>query len=139
MISRRLVLCAATLPWAGAHATPVQVAALVDGVTRGAVPQKGLVRLELPELVENGNAVGLTVGLDGAMPAPLEALHVFAAANPNPEVLRVRFGPAAFRRAITTRIRLADSQTVTAIARLQDGTCWIDSVTLIVTQAACLE
>ena len=54
-------------------------------------------------------------------------------------MLHARFGPAAGRTQLATRMRLATSQTVIAVARLEDGTFWTDSVDLIVTLAACLE
>ena len=66
-------------------------------------------------------------------------LYLFAEGNPLPRVLHARFGPAAGRTQLATRMRLATSQTVIAVARLEDGTFWTDSVDLIVTLAACLE
>ena len=70
---------------------------------------------------------------------PVASLHVFAEANPNPNVLNIRFGPAAGPPRVSTRIRLATSQTVIAVARMQDGSFWQDSVELLVTLAACIE
>jgi len=135
---RALVLCGAVLaaaPWATARATADEVAALIRTLTGGVVPQPGRVKLELPLLVENGNAVGMTV----TGPEGTSSLHVFAERNPNPEVVTATFGPASARPRLATRIRLATSQTVIALARCTDGTFWTDSVDLIVTLAACLE
>ncbi|MGI4940398.1 MAG: thiosulfate oxidation carrier protein SoxY [Janthinobacterium lividum] len=125
-------------PWAPARATPDAVAAAIREVTGGATLQQGVVRLDLPMMVENGNAVGMTVGVDEP-PSPVRSLHVFADGNPLPNVLHAVFGPAAFRPQVITRIRLASSQTVHAVAVLQDGACWTGSVDLVVTLAACLE
>lgn len=125
-------------PWAPARATPDAVAAAIREVTGGTPLQQGLVRLDLPMMVENGNAVGMTVGVDEP-PSPVRSLHVFADGNPLPNVLHAAFGPAAFRPQVITRIRLASSQTVHAVAVLQDGACWTGSVDLVVTLAACLE
>ncbi len=138
---RRLLLVGSALvaaPWLPARATPDAVAAAIRAVTGGAPLQPGLVRLDLPVMVENGNAVGLTVGVDDP-PSPVRSLHVFADGNPLPNVLHAAFGPAAFRPQVVTRIRLASSQTVHAIAVLHDGACWTSSVDLVVTLAACLE
>ena len=125
-------------PWLPARATPDAAAAAMREVTGGAPLQQGLVRLDLPGMVENGNAVGMTVGVDDP-PSPVRSLHVSADGNPLPTVLHARIGPAAFRPHVATRIRLASSQTVHAIAVLQDGACWTSSVDLVVTLAACLE
>lgn len=140
MLPRRqvFVLTGAALvaaPWAPARAAPDEVAALMEALTGGSAPQPGRVKLELPLLVENGNAVGMTV----TGPEGTSSLHVFAERNPNPEVITATFGPASARPRLATRIRLATSQTVVAVARCADGTFWTDSVDLIVTLAACLE
>jgi sulfur-oxidizing protein SoxY len=88
--------------------------------------------------VENGNSVGMTVSVDAPI-AQVRSIDVFAEGNPLPHVLRVRFGPNAGAPRIATRIRLATSQTVIAVAKLTDGSCWRDSVDLLVTLAACIE
>ena len=67
------------------------------------------------------------------------SLHLFAEGNPNPEVFHATFGSAAFAPKLSTRIRLATSQAVVAVAVMDDGSCWSDSVAVIVTLAACLE
>jgi sulfur-oxidizing protein SoxY len=121
-----------------ARGTPAEVAAAIKDVTGGAEPKPGLVRLDIPVMVENGNAVGLTVGVEQAEPRCTD-LYMFAEGNPLPRVLHARFGPAAGRTQLSTRMRLATSQTVIAVARLEDGSFWTDSVDLIVTLAACLE
>ena len=141
MNRRRFLVAGGALvaaPWLPARATPDATAAAMREVTGGAPLQQGLVRLDLPGMVENGNAVGMTVGVDDP-PSPVRSLHVFADGNLLPNVLHARFGPAAFRPHVATRIRLASSQTVHAIAVLQDGACWTGSVDLVVTLAACLE
>ncbi len=103
--------------------------------------QKGRVKLDLPALVESGNSVSITVSVESPMSADdhVKAIHVFNERNPQPNVVGVRLGPRAGRTSLTTRIRLADSQTVTAIAELSDGSFWSDSVQVIVTLPACVE
>ena len=123
------------LPWTSARALPNEVQALIQALTEGAPLQPGGVKLELPLLVENGNAVGMTV----TGPPGTRSLHVFAERNPNPDVIAAHFGEAAAQPRLATRIRLATSQTVVAVAACADGTFWTDSVDLIVTLAACLE
>jgi sulfur-oxidizing protein SoxY len=89
-------------------------------------------------MVENGNSVSMTVSVTNP-PAPVEAIHVFAEGNPLPQVGVFQFGPRSGAARVSTRMRLATSQTVIAIARLRDGSCWRDSVDLLVTLAACIE
>jgi sulfur-oxidizing protein SoxY len=69
----------------------------------------------------------------------VKAIHVFNEKNPQPNVLSVRLGPRAGKAAISSRIRLADSQTVTAIAEMSDGSFWSDEADVVVTLAACVE
>ena len=122
-----------------ARSTPRQVADAIAAVTGGKVPQPGQVRLDLAQMVENGNAVGVSVGADAPAGRTVASLHLFAEGNPNPEVFHAAFGPAAFEPKLSTRIRLATSQAVVAVAVMDDGSCWTDSVAVIVTLAACLE
>ncbi|GJE42484.1 SoxY-related AACIE arm protein [Methylobacterium soli] len=101
----------------------------------------GRVSLDLPPLVENGNTVPLTVAVESPM---TEADHVrrigiFNEKNPQPNVVTLHLGPRAGRAQVATRIRLADTQRITAIAEMSDGTYWSASADAIVTLAACLE
>ncbi len=103
--------------------------------------RRGRVKLELPPLVDNGNAVPLAVRVESPMTSPdhVKAIHVFTEKNPLPDVMSVYLGPRAGRAGIATRIRIADTQTVTAIAQLSDGSFWSDSADVVVTLSACLE
>ena len=122
-----------------AWATPREVEQQIDLVTGGRKPETGRVKLDLSEMVENGNAVGVVVTGQPAPGQVVRSLHLFAQGNPNPEVFHASFGPAAFEPKLSTRMRLATSQTVVALAAMDDGTFWTDSVSVIVTLAACLE
>ncbi|MFM9881512.1 MAG: SoxY-related AACIE arm protein [Burkholderiales bacterium] len=119
-------------------------AAMQDSLRRvvgDATVRSGRVKLELPPLVDNGNAVPLAVTVESPMTSAnhVKAIHVFTERNPQPDVMSVHLGPRAGRAGITTRIRIADTQTVTAIAQLSDGTFWSGSAEVIVTLSACLE
>jgi sulfur-oxidizing protein SoxY len=124
-----------------AEATPETMQDAIRSVIGEAPVTKGKVKLDLPPLVENGNSVPCTVSVDSPMTASdyVKAIHIFNEKNPQPDVIGVRLGPRAGRAAFSTRIRLADSQTVTAIAEMSDGTCWSGDVDVIVTLAACIE
>jgi sulfur-oxidizing protein SoxY len=124
-----------------ATATPAMMADAIRGVVGEAPVNKGKVKLDLPPLVENGNSVPCTVSVQSPMTAAdyVKAIHVFNEKNPQPYVIGVKLGPRAGRAGFSTRIRLADSQTVTAIAELSDGSFWSDQIDVIVTLAACVE
>jgi sulfur-oxidizing protein SoxY len=110
-------------------------------VTGGAELRPGKVKLDIPPLIDNGNAVPLTVTVDSPMTENdyVKAIHVLTEKNPQPNVVSVHLGPRAGRASVTTRVRLADTQTVTAIAQLSDGSLWVDRVPVVVTLSACLE
>ena len=113
----------------------------VRKVTGGAQVRRGKVKLELPPLIDNGNSVPLSVAVESPM-TPLDhvkAIHVFTEKNPLPDVVSAHLGPRAGRATLSTRVRLADTQTVLAIAQLSDGSFWSDSAEVVVTLSACLE
>ena len=124
-----------------ASATPAMMRAAIRSVVGEAPLRKGKVKLDLPPLIENGNAVPMTVSVESPMTEAdhVKAIHVFNEKNPQPHVVSVQLGPRAGKAAISTRIRLADSQTVIAIAELSDGSFWSDEADVVVTLAACLE
>jgi sulfur-oxidizing protein SoxY len=102
---------------------------------------EGRVTLEVAPLVENGNAVPITVRIDSPM---TEADHVteiivFNERNPQRDIARFTLTPACGRAQVSTRIRLATSQQLVALARLKDGSQWSQHVDVIVTLAACVE
>ena len=110
-------------------------------VVGGARVRAGRVKLQLPPLIDNGNSVPLSVAVESPMTAAdhVKAIHVLTQRNPLPDVVSVHLGPRAGRAGISTRVRLADTQTVVAIAKLSDGTFWSDSAEVVVTLSACLE
>jgi sulfur-oxidizing protein SoxY len=124
-----------------ARATPEMMQDAVRAAIGEAQVQKGKVKLDLPPLVENGNSVPCTVTVDSPMIANdyVKAIHIFNEKNPQPNVISVKLGPRAGKASFSTRIRLADTQNITAIAEMSDGSCWSDEVFVIVTLAACIE
>ena len=124
-----------------AEATPATMAAAIRNVVGEAVVRTGKVKLDVPPLVENGNTVPMTVTVASPM-APedfVKSIHVFNEKNPQPNVGNFYLGPLAGRAQVSTRIRLADSQKIVAIAKLSDGSFWSVSVDIVVTLAACTE
>ena len=123
------------------NATPAMMQEAVRKVVGDAQIRKGKVTLDLPPLIDNGNVIAMSVSVDSPMTPTdyVKAIHVFNEKNPQPNIISVTLGPRAGRATISTRIRLADSQTVTAIAQLSDGSFWQTSRDIIVTVAACTE
>ena len=153
MITRRefLVLAAAASalpPAAQAQLDPnlaqKRKAAFAEALRRivGEAPlRKGRVKLTLPPLIDNGNSVPLSVSVESPMTEAdhVKALYVLTEKNPLPDVVGVHLGPRAGRATLSTRVRLADTQTVTAIAQMSDGSFWSDGAEVVVTLSACLE
>jgi sulfur-oxidizing protein SoxY len=130
-----------TIGASAARATPGSMHAAIKSVIGDAALRKGKVKLEVPPLVENGNSVTTTVSVESPMTTEtyVKAIHVFNEKNPQPNVIGVRLGPRAGRAMFSTRIRLADSQKIIAIAEMSDGSFWSDETDVIVTMAACVE
>jgi sulfur-oxidizing protein SoxY len=123
------------------EATPAMLSSAIRNVVGEAAVRTGKVKLDVPPLVENGNTVPMTVSVDNPMTANnyVKSIHVFNEKNPQPNIGNFYLGPHAGRAQVSTRIRLADSQKVVAIARLSDDTFWSVSVDVVVTLAACTE
>jgi sulfur-oxidizing protein SoxY len=136
-----LLLTAGTLLAPAARATVSEMQEAIRKVTGGKPLNPGRVTLELPPLSENGNVVPLRVAVSSPMTQAehVRAIHVFTEKNPQPNVASFRFGPRAGRAVVQTRVRLADTQAVVAIAEMSDGSFWTASTHVVVTLAACLE
>jgi sulfur-oxidizing protein SoxY len=124
-----------------AEATPESMRDAIKKVVGDAAINRGRVKLDIPPLSENGNSVTCAVTVQSPMTAAdhVKAIHLFNEKNPQPNVISVQLGPRAGLARIDTRIRLSDTQTVTAIAEMSDGSFWSDSANVIVTLGACLE
>ena len=123
------------------NATPVMLNTAIRNVVGEAPIGTGKVKLDIPPLVENGNTVPMTVSVASPMTANdyVKSIHVFNEKNPQPNIGNFHLGPSSGRAQISTRIRLADTQKVVAIARLSDDTFWQAAVDIVVTLAACTE
>src|SRR5262245_19954655 len=124
-----------------AQATPETMAEAIRKVAGDAKVTPGKAKIDLAPLVENANSVAFGVSIDSPMTEKdyVKAIHVFTEKNPLPNVISVKLGPRAGKAEITTRIRLADTQSVVAVCELSDGTFWSHSVDVILTLSACLE
>lgn len=124
-----------------AEATLETMATAIRAVTGGANVQTGKVKLDIPPLVENGNSVPMTVSVTSPMTPTdyVKSIHVFNEKNPQPNMGNFYLNQRTGRPQISTRVRLADSQKITAIAKLSDGSFWSTTVDVVVTLAACTE
>jgi sulfur-oxidizing protein SoxY len=129
------------VPMGPAIATPERLVAARDAILKGRVPKRERLKLEVPELAENGNAVTITLEAQSPMTAAdhVTRLHVLAEKNPLPNVISVDLSPRAGRARIGTTIRLADSQRIVALAELSNGDVLEADASVIVTIAACLD
>lgn len=124
-----------------ALASPEQMKQAVEAFTGDRQATPGRVKLDIPYLVENGNSVSMSVTVESPMTAAdhVKRIAVFNEKNPQPDIAIYHLGPRCGRAQVATRIRLADSQTLTAIAEMSDGSLWSTTAEVIVTLAACLE
>jgi sulfur-oxidizing protein SoxY len=121
----------AFLPATGARAAAVDDA--IAAFTGGAeVSEGGGITLTTPEIAENGNTVPVSVSAPGAV-----SIILLASGNPNPAVATINFGPLAASQAASTRIRLAGTQEVVAIAKMADGSFVRAANTVKVTIGGC--
>lgn len=144
---RRLLLQASAAAFAQllvrpAHAEDAAtMAAAVAQFAQGQAIRPGRVKLDIASLVDNGNVVPMRVTVDSPMTADdrVTEIAVYNEKNPQKDVGRYTLGPRCGKAEVATRIRLATSQKLIALARMKDGSIWSDSVDVIVVLAACVE
>lgn len=129
-----------TLVATPAIATPETMAAAIRDAFGDTPIEEGKVNVTLPDLTENGNSVALSVEVDCAMTEDdhVRSIHVFSEKNPLPDIATFYLNAQSGRARVTTRIRLADSQSIVAVATMSDGTLRRGSAKSIVTLAACV-
>ncbi|WP_425053308.1 thiosulfate oxidation carrier protein SoxY [Psychromarinibacter sp. S121] len=120
---------AALLPYRAALAAAEDDIAAFTG---GAEVGTGGITLTAPEIAENGNTVPIEVSAPGAV-----SILILAAGNPNPGVATFNFGPLSASQSASTRIRLAGTQDVVAVAKMADGSFVSDRKEVKVTIGGC--
>ena len=117
----------------------VDLDAEIKKVIGDAKPTEGRVTLEMPEIAENGNTVPFGVSVESPMTDKdyVKAVHVFASKNPNPNVATFHFSPLSGKASATSRMRLASTQDVVAIAEMSDGKYYMGKRTVKVTIGGC--
>lgn len=127
-------------PWR-AFAKQAEAMAAIASIVGSSTPKDGRVKLVIPPLVENGNLVVLKVSVDSPMTSQdyVKAIHVIAEGNPLPNIFSAYLTPRSGTANLTTRVRLAETQRVWAIAQMSDGSFWQGSADTLVTLSACTE
>ena len=122
-----------------ARPEPAAMAAALEAVVGGRPVKEGRVTLELPRIADDGNVVSMSVRVDSAQTEAdhVRIIHVFSEQNPVPLIARFFLGPVVPRAEVATRIRLARSQQVVAVAEMGDGSLWSTTVQVEVTISAC--
>jgi sulfur-oxidizing protein SoxY len=145
-LSRRQLLAAGlgsglVVAWRPARALSDELAGAVRGFTGGAATREGKVNFDIAPLVENGNTVPITVSVESPMTATdhVQAIAVFNEKNPQRDIVGFKLSPQSGRASVSTRIRLATTQQLIAVAKLSDGSYWTHTVDVVVTLAACIE
>jgi sulfur-oxidizing protein SoxY len=112
---------------------------LIKTFTGGKTPAEGKVKIDMPEIAENGNTVPMTIVVDSPMTEQSYVKDVLVVADGNPRagVVTFHFSPASGVAEANTRIRLAKSQTITAVARMNDGSLFTASKDVKVTIGGC--
>lgn len=145
MLTRRQLVASGAALWAvavrPARAQSQELQAAVRGFAANAPVREGKVHIDIAPLVENGNAVPIAIKVDSPMSPSdhVKAIAVFNERNPQREVAVFQLTPRSGRASVSTRIRLATSQKLIAVARMSDGSHWSATVDVIVTLAGCIE
>ena len=147
MIDRRQVLmtslgaaaAAAFVVSAGPAQAANDSADLIKKFTGGKTPAEGKVKIDMPEIAENGNTVPMTIAVESPMTEQSYVKDVLVVADGNPRggVVTFHFSPMSGVAEANTRIRLASSQKITAVARMSDGSLFTASKDVKVTIGGC--
>lgn len=116
-----------------------EVQAAIDAILGDRTAEEGRISLDLPEIAENGNTVPLTVEVESPMTADdhVTAVHIFAEGNPVPSVAKMQFTPRSGEAVASTRIRLAQTQKIHAIAEMSNGSVFMATQEVKVTIGGC--
>jgi sulfur-oxidizing protein SoxY len=134
-----LVLATATLVPSGARADAAAVDAEIKKLAGDKAIKEGRITLEVPQIAENGNTVPISVSVDSPMTDQnyVKSVHLYAPGNPAPNVATFRFTPASGKALASTRMRLAKTQKVVAVAEMSDGSMYRTSAEIKVTIGGC--
>ena len=117
------------------------LAQMIEPITQGAKVVQQDVTITAPILADNGSLVPLGVQVQSPMTAQDHVTHVYLLSQRNPVTRMAVFqlGPWNGRADIHTRVRLAGTQVVVALARLSSGEFRYGQLDIIVTESACVD
>lgn len=112
---------------------------LIDAFAAGAVPAEGKITLTAPEIAENGNTVPVEVSVESPMSEQdyVTEIMLLGNDNPAPSLATFKYSPASGLARTSTRIRLAKTQDVIALAKMSDGRVFVTSKSVKVTIGGC--
>jgi sulfur-oxidizing protein SoxY len=127
--------------WGGPLSASQAADDALSAVTKGLPVNKGRVTLSIPAIAENGLSVFTAIAVESPMTEDdyVKAIHLISEKNPVPIIASFFFTPAMAEAKVSTNIRLADSQKVTAIAIMNDGSVWSGEKNIVVAIAACID
>ena len=133
------MVTATALFGSAARAGLPEVQAAIAEIVGDRTAEEGRISLDLPEIAENGNTVPLTVEVESPMTADdhVTAVHIFAEGNPVPNVAKMQFTPRSGEAVASTRIRLAQTQKIHAVAEMSDGSVFTATQEVKVTIGGC--
>ena len=147
-MKRRIFLATSAGAVLSVFSRPVAAAAqssvlttLVNEYAAGGVVREGRVKFDIARLVDNGNSVPIEVTVDSPMTRQqhVVGIKIFNEKNPQNDVAQFTLSPQSGRARVATRIRLATTQQLVAVAKMNDGSCWTHTVEVLVTIASCVE
>ncbi|MDP6566376.1 MAG: thiosulfate oxidation carrier protein SoxY [Alphaproteobacteria bacterium] len=122
-----------------ARADARAVNAAIEKLIGDRTPGTGRIALEMPLIAEDGNMVPIAIEVESPMTETdyVKAVHLFADRNPRPKVATLRFTPASGRAKASTRMRLAETQNIIAVAEMSDGSTFMAKARIRVTIGGC--
>ena len=122
-----------------ANATPEKAMEHMKKLIGNGTPAEGKIKVDLPEIAENGNTVPVKVSVESPMTADnyVKAVHLISEGNPGPEICSFHFTPASGRANAAARVRLAKTQNVIGIAVMSDGKLYMSKSQVKVTIGGC--
>jgi len=136
---------AAALAWLAGSGTaiaqekPQDAETLMKSILKDAKPAEGKIKLDLPEIAENGNTVPYTIEVESPGTAAdfVRAVHIISTGNPQPQIASFHFTPLSGRAAASSRMRLGRTQDIVALAEMSDGRYFVGKRTVKVTIGGC--
>ncbi|KUL95720.1 sulfur oxidation protein SoxY [Bosea sp. WAO] len=100
---------------------------------------EGKIKLDVPEIAENGLVVPVNVEIDSPMTEAdyVKAVHIYADGNPQPGIVTYHFTPACGKASAATRMRLAQTQNIVCVAEMSNGTLHMAKANIKVTIGGC--